>query len=175
MSDTNSDVESLLVRAMNDHSTEEPDGGKKGTVAWLREKLGLSSEEEAPEHVRETFQHIFDMVRRALGARDEDFALGNVSLRRRHRGVHLDYSWRENREESVTCSCGGKRLSLTRDEFMSTTHTLRKSMSMEREGTNISASVDGTNQEISEADCRAALALFEEACRVVGTDEDDAK
>ena len=131
--------------------------------------------EPAPPHVEEAFRRVFDMMRRALGAREEDFALGNVRLLRNRRGVRLEYKWREGSAETARCSCRGKSLSVSRyEDAIGVKHAIRKTIQAERDGTRISASDDRANCQIGEADCEAVLEVFEAACRMVAPGEGEA-
>jgi len=124
--------------------------------------------------VEEVFRRVFDMMLRALGAREEDFALGNARLKRNRRGVRLQYSWREGSKETARCSCRGKSLTVSRHkDAKGVKHTIRKDIHVERDGTKISASDDRSNCQIREADCQAALEVFEAACRAVAPGEGD--
>jgi hypothetical protein len=125
--------------------------------------------------VEEAFRCVFDMMRRALGAREEDFALGNARLLRNRRGVRLEYKWREGSAETARCSCRGKSLSVSRyEDAIGVKHAIRKTIQAERDGTRISASDDRANCQIGEADCEAVLEVFEAACRMVAPGEGEA-
>lgn len=181
MSDPDPDLEAMLARAMGapqPECAETTDSGDTGVLHWLQNTLGVEIPAflpvGVPPHVEEAFRQIFDRTRRALGAREADFVLGNVSLERDREGVRLEYRWRKDREETARCSSGGKSLTVTRyDEATGVRYTIRKHIHVDRDGTKISASDDRANRQIGEADCQAALEVFEAACRAVAPDKID--
>ena len=172
-------VDAILTRVLERTPAGPADAAgseKAGALHWLRSTLGVELSalvpwrvrEPAPPYVDEAFGRVFDMMRRALGAREEDFALGNAHLRRDREGVQLEYRWREDSEEMARCSCKGKSLSVRRHDYPEgVRHAIRKRIHVERDGTTISASDDRENRQIREADCEAALEVFEAACRMV--------
>lgn len=161
------DVKAVMTRVMQRRREPASPGG---LVHRLQRALGLAQEGgPAPSHVHETFKRIFEQARQALGAQDDDFVLGNLSLKRSGRGVRLSYRWREDREETVSCSCGGRSVTLARNSFLGNKaqYRISKRLSAERDGTHLSASDDRQNGQISEADCRAVEDLFERAHQAV--------
>lgn len=181
MPDSDPDVEAKLAQAMESpqpEGAEAETSGPEGVFHWLRHRIAAEVPflpSSVPPPVEEAFHRIFERVRQTLGAREEDFVLGNVSLRRESQGVRLAYRWREDSEETASCSCGGKTLTVTRDEHAlgEARHVIRKHIHVDRDGTKISASDDRENHQLREADCQAALEVFEVACRVVAPDEVD--
>ena len=166
--DPEPDVDAILTRVLE----RTPTGPADAADPEDANASSRGTREPAPPHVKEAFRRIFEMVRQALGAREEDFALGNARLARDRRGVRLEYRWREGSEEAVRCFCGGKSLSVSRyEDAMGVKHAIRKNIRVERDGTKISASDDRENRQIGEADCQAVLEVLEAACRVVAPGE----
>lgn len=172
MSDSELDVEAMLEGVMGQAQEGRGSASTEDRSPAVQEEGAAGEEGTVPPRVEEAFRRIFDRVRRALGARDEDFALGNAKLRRNEGGIQLEYHWREDREERATCSAAGKTLTVSRYEASRRTRcVLRKSIHAERDGTKISASDDRTNRQIGETDCRAALNVFEAACEAVSSEK----
>ena len=157
------DLEEALIHVLPRRSTQ---GGWERAF-WRR-----------PGTVAETFQYVFDLVRKTLGVREEDLELGSAHYGQNQHGVAL-YYYHSDMFLDATCSQGGKELELRQYSWASRWsgglgYVASKKLQAERPESRFTISAGRGGWRLRLEDCEAIRAVFEEACRVVGSEKEGA-
>lgn len=156
------DLERALVRAL-------PRRSARGASRWAFWKRP-----DVEDTVAETFEYVFALLRETLGVEDEDLELGNVHFSRSRQGVDL-YYYVSDVLVSASCAQAGKRLDLTHELWKGSrpeAFKVSKDVRAERPKSTLNVSARRSSGELWAEDCAALRAIFEAACRIVGSEED---